>query len=114
MALTVSAVCFSRSPIRWAAGEFVKPRKRRRAGLERIADFLDQLREFSELREPRPAEFELESRPFLHFHYHPDGTIVADVRLSKRRFLPFDVSEAAGQLEVLAEIERYLEGRRVG
>ncbi len=90
------------------------PRRRRRAGLKQLADLLDELREFSELREPRPAEFELESRPFLHFHYRADGTIVADVRLSNRRFIPFDVSEEAGQQEVLAAIERHLESRRGG
>ena len=88
------------------------PRKHRRAGLRRLADLLDELREFTELREPRPAEFEFESRPFLHFHYHADGTIIADVRLSKRRFIPFDVSEEAGQQEVLAAIERHLGSRR--
>ncbi len=64
----------------------------RKAGLKRLANLLDELREFRELREPRPAEFEFESRPFLHFHYGTDGTIVADVRLSNRRFIPFDVS----------------------
>ena len=90
------------------------PRKRRRAGLKRLSDLLDELRGFSELREPRPAEFELEFRPFLHFHYRADGTIVADVRLSNRRFVPFDVSEEAGQQEVLAAIERYLESRSGG
>lgn len=90
------------------------PRKRRRAGLERIADLLDQLRGFSELREPRPAEFELDSQPFLHFHHRADGTIIADVRLSKRRFIPFDVSEEDGQREVLYAIEHHLESRRGG
>jgi hypothetical protein len=90
------------------------PRKRRRAGLNRIADLLDQLRDLGELSEPRPAEFELESRPFVHFHYQADGTIVADVRLSKRRFIPFEVSEQAGQQEVLAAIERHLESRPGG
>ncbi len=90
------------------------PRRRRSAGLKRLADLLDELREFSQLREPRPAEFEFESRPFLHFHYGADGTIVADVRLSNRRFIPFDVSEEAGHQEVLAAIERHLERRRVG
>ena len=90
------------------------PRSRRRAGLKRLANLLDELRELGELREPRPAEFEFESRPFLHFHHRPDGTIVADVRLSKRRFIPFDVSEDAGQQEVLLAIERHLESRRGG
>ena len=90
------------------------PPRRRKAGLQRLVDLLDELREFSELREPRPAEFEFESRPFLHFHYRADGTIVADIRLSNRRFIPFDVSEDAGQYEVRGAIERYLESRRGG
>ena len=90
------------------------PRLRRKAGLKRIDDLLDELREFSELREPRPATFECDSRPFLHFHYRSDGTIVADVRLSNRRFIPFDVSDDAGQQEVLEAIERYLASRRGG
>jgi len=87
------------------------PRLPRKAGLKRLANLLDELREFSELREPRPAEFEFESHPFLHFYYRADGTIVADVRLSHRRFIPFEVSEDAGQQEVLEAIERFLEGR---
>ena len=87
-------------------------RLRRKSGLKRLASLLDELREFSELREPRPAAFEYASRPFLHFHYHADGTIIADVRLSNRRFIPFDVSEDAGQQEALKAIERYLESRR--
>jgi hypothetical protein len=66
------------------------------------------------LREPKPAQFEFESHPFLHFHHRPDGTIIADVRLSSRRFIPFDVSEEAGQREVLAAIESHLESRRDG
>jgi hypothetical protein len=90
------------------------PRKRGRAGLKRISDLLDQLREFSELDEPRPTEFELESRPFLHFHHLAEGTIIADVRLSKRRFIAFDVSEEVGQHEVLDAVERHLESRRGG
>lgn len=88
------------------------PRLRRKSGVKRLANLLDELREFTELHEPRPAKFEYESRPFLHFHYRPDGTIIADVRLSKRRFIPFDVSEDAGQREALEAIERYLESRR--
>ena len=87
------------------------PPRRRKAGLKRLANLLDELREFSELREPRPATFEYESRPFLHFHYRADGTIIADVRLSDRRFIPFYVSEEAGQQEVLAAVESYLESQ---
>ncbi len=84
------------------------PRSRRRAGLKRLASLLDELRALSELREGRPGTFRLGSRPFLHFHYHPDGTIVADVRLSNRGFTQFDVSEEGGQQEVLSAIERRL------
>jgi hypothetical protein len=84
------------------------PRLRRRAGLKRLADLLDQLRALSELREAQPGTFHLGSRPLLHFHYHPDGTITADVRLSGRGFTPFDVSDEAGQQEVLALIEDLL------
>ena len=64
------------------------------------------------MREPRPAEFELESRPFLHFHCRASGTIIADIRLSNRRFIPFDVTADLGRQEVLAAIESYLENRR--
>ena len=48
------------------------------------------------------------SRAFLHFHYHPDGKIVADVRASEGGFTRFDVSAAAGQKELFAEIRRFL------
>ena len=42
----------------------------------------------------------------LHFHYHPDATVTADIKLSKRDpFTPFDVSGEAGQQEVLAVVE---------
>ena len=84
------------------------PRLRDRAGLKRVADFLDQLRLFGELHEEQPGIFRHGSVPFLHFHYHPDGRIQADVRLSRRRFIGFDVSEEAGQQEVLSAIDEYL------
>ncbi len=84
------------------------PRLRRKAGRKRLARLLNELRALSELREGRPGMFQYGSRPFLHFHYYPDGTIVADVRLSKRGFTKFDVSEEAGQQEVLSAIEDYL------
>ena len=84
------------------------PKLRRKAGLERIAGLLGELRALSELRERRPGNFAIGSRPFLHFHYHPDGKIVADVRLSDGGFTPFDVSDEGGQQEVLSVIERTL------
>ena len=84
------------------------PKLRRRAGLKRLASLLDVLRALSELREGRPGTFQHGSRPFLHFHYHPDGTIVADARLSKRGFTQFDVSEEVGQRDLLSAVEQYL------
>jgi hypothetical protein len=84
------------------------PKARRRAGLRRLSSLLDELRALGELREGRPGTFQQGSRPFLHFHYHPDGTIVADVKLSSRGFSSFDVSDEAGQQEVLLAIERHL------
>jgi hypothetical protein len=99
------------------------PILRRKAGLERLASLLDELRELSALREGRPGTFRYRSRDFLHFHYHPDGKIVADVRLSERalagRSQPhrsratravtrFDVSEEAGQQELLSAIQSFL------
>ena len=84
-------------------------RLRRRAGLKRLAGLLDELRAISELREGEPGAFQHGTRPFLHFHYHADGTIRADVRLSRRGgFTQFDVTEEAGQQEVLGAIEQYL------
>ena len=92
-----------------SVAEFEKsPRLRRRAGLKRLASLLDGLRALSELREGRPGTFQHGSLPFLHFHYHPDGTIVADVRLSKRGFTQLDVSKQAGQQDLLSAIEQYL------
>ena len=82
----------------------------RRAGLERLLGLLDELRSFSELRERRPGMFSRGSSPFLHFHYNRDGSIVADVQLSRRAITRFDVSDEAGQQEVLAVVEDHLAG----
>jgi len=84
------------------------PKVRRRAGLKRLAGLLGDLRALSELREGRPGDFRIGSRPFLHFHYHPHGKIVADVRLSDGEITRFDVSEEGGQQEVLSAVERDL------
>jgi hypothetical protein len=83
-------------------------RLRRRAGLQRLAGLLHELRRFDGLRERRPGDFHMGSRSVLHFHYHADGTISADVRLSKHGVEHFDVSDAAGQYELLAAVEEHL------
>ena len=65
------------------------PRLRRKAGLKRIATLLEELRALNELREGQLGTFLRGPRPFLHFHYHPDGKIVADVHLSGGGFTRF-------------------------
>lgn len=82
----------------------------RRAGLQRLAGLLTELRAIDELREGQPGQFQRGSTPFLHFHCFPDGTIRADVRLSKRAITEYDVSDEAGQQELLSAIEGYLGG----
>lgn len=84
------------------------PRLRRRAGLARIAGLLDELRAFDELHEGRPGTFRLGSLPFLHFHYPPDGRIVADVRLADGGITRYDVSDEESQQEALSAIEQCL------
>lgn len=83
-------------------------RVRRRQGLERLAWLLRELRAVEVLRERRPGDFHLGSRPVLHFHYNADGSIVADVRLAKHGVEHFDVSDVAGQYELLAAVEEHL------
>ena len=81
------------------------PKQLRRDGLRRIASLLEELRSFGELSEPRPGTFMHGSHQLLHFHYHPGGQIVADVRGSDGQVERFDVSDEGGQQEVLSIIE---------
>jgi hypothetical protein len=82
------------------------------------------LRQLGALQEGRAGAFRYRSRDFLHFHFHPDGEIVADVRLSEktlagssgprrsqatRAVTRFDVSDEAGQGQLLSAIESFLE-----
>lgn len=83
-------------------------KKLRRLGMRRIAGLLDELRAFDELNEARPGVFHHGRTPFLHFHYRTDGSIRADVRLSKRGFTEIDASDDAGQQEVLLAVAKYL------
>ena len=84
-------------------------RLRRRAGLERLGGLLEELRAFGELREVKPGTFMHGSHPLLHFHYHSDGQIVADIRRSDGRVTRFDVSDKGGQQEVLSVVEGCLD-----
>jgi hypothetical protein len=77
----------------------------RRDGLRRIAGLLEELRQVADLREVGTGTFMHGSHQLLHFHYHPDGEIVADVRGSDGQVERLDVSDEGGQQEVLAIVE---------
>jgi hypothetical protein len=81
------------------------PKQRRRDGLRRLGSLLEALRALDGLREVTTGTFMHGSHPLLHFHYHPGGEIVADVRGSDGQVDRLDVSDVGGQQEVLAMIE---------
>lgn len=84
------------------------PSLRREAGLVRLEGLLAALRDIEGLREDRPGVFGHRSRAFLHFHYRPDGSIAADVRLSGDDFTRVDVSDESGQRKLLESIRRFV------
>jgi hypothetical protein len=71
--------------------------------LARISALLEELRARPELRERRPGVFELNSRPFLHFHDDPGG-IFADVRLAKD-FVRLPVTSSSQQSDLLERVD---------
>ena len=85
------------------------PKQCRRAGLQKLSGLLAELRAHRALGEGRPGTFTHRSRPFLHFHYHPDGRIVADVKISGSGITRFDVSEPTGQEDLLAAVRDFLD-----
>ena len=89
----------------------ISAKHHRRAGLRKLSGLLAELRALRALREGRPGSFEHGSRPFLHFHYHPDGEIIADVRISNSGFTRFDVSAPTGQEDLLSAVRDFVEGR---
>jgi hypothetical protein len=76
---------------------------------ERLAPLLAELRERSELREPRPGVFYLKSRALLHFHEDPSG-LFADVKLSTD-FSRHPVNTEKQRTNLLARIDRHLAKR---
>jgi hypothetical protein len=74
--------------------------------LERPGLLLAELRERSQLREPRPGVFYLKSRAFLHFHEDPRG-LFADVKLTDD-FARHPVNTEKQRANLLARIDRHL------
>lgn len=85
-----------------------EPMLRREAGQKRIAGLLETLRSLDGLREGRPGTFRYRSKAFLHFHYHPEGDIVGDVRIGGDGFTRFDVSTEDGQAELLSAVRSFV------
>ena len=80
------------------------PAQRKERGLKKLATLLTELRSFGALREASPGIFRWKSRAFLHFHYFPDGTLIADARIHGDDFQKFDVTTPTGQAEFLTAI----------
>jgi hypothetical protein len=73
------------------------------AGLERISDLLETLREVDGLVERTPGVFYRRSRAFLHFHEDPTG-LFADVRLAGDDFVRFRVTTRSEQASFLRKV----------
>ena len=80
------------------------PAIRKERGLRKLSTLLAELRTMDALSEIRPGNFQRKSRALLHFHYHPDGTLIADVRL--RHWERFDVTTRKGQDKLIAAIRQ--------
>lgn len=77
--------------------------------LDDLAQVLDQIRGWPDIREPRPGIFYIKRLPFLHFHVDRSGRRWADVRegpsWGPEVEIPYGASSAAHR-EFLEEVER--------
>lgn len=102
----------------YTEGDFrTRPAVRKNKGLVRLQNLLTQLDEISELRSQSPGIYQWRSGAFLHFHYHPNQEIVADVRVASAGFEDIDggwyrveVTKKAGQQALFKAILRHLRG----
>jgi hypothetical protein len=81
-------------------------RHARDGDLDRVDGLLAQLRTLPGLVEKKRGVFYRKSRAFLHFHEDPKG-MFADISDPDERI---DVTDAAGQAELMAAARRRLEG----
>ena len=72
--------------------------------LDTLADFLDQIRRHTGLREPRRGTFYRKSSGFLHFHEDPAG-LFADLKLGSE-YQRFRVNTAVERRVLLQRIAR--------
>ena len=82
------------------------PMIRKERGLKKLSTLLGELRAIDALSEVRPGNFQRNARAFLHFHYHPDGKLIADVRLSD--WEKFDVTSRKGQDKLITAIRQLI------
>ena len=70
--------------------------------LDRIEDLLVQVRTLPGLKEKKRGVFYLKSKGFLHFHEDPAGMFGDLTGADGRGFDRVNVTEAAGQAELMA------------
>jgi len=75
--------------------------------LENLAEFLEQLRQRTVLKEKNPGIFYLRSKAFLHFHDDPAG-VFADVKLDQENYSRHRVSTDTERAKLLRRIDRSL------
>ena len=76
-------------------------RHAREKDLDRIEGLLAQVRALPGLKEKKRGIFYLKSRGFLHFHEDPKGMFADLTGADGRGFDRIDVTEAAGQAELM-------------
>ena len=70
--------------------------------LDRLEDLLVQLRTLPVIKEKKRGVFYLKSKGFLHFHEDPAGMFADLTGADGRGFDRIDVTEPAGQAELMA------------
>ena len=70
--------------------------------LDRLEDLLVKLRALPALKEKKRGVFYLKSKGFLHFHEDPAGMFADLTGPDGRGFDRIDVTETAGQAELVA------------
>ncbi len=86
------------------AAKKTSPTVRKERGLRKLSTLLGELRLLGALSEASPGIFRWKSRAFLHFHYFPDGTLIADARVQGTDWKKFDVTTQEGRSKLMTAI----------